>query len=526
MTGPSAGRRRRDVVCLFLTITVLVVMLMPSGSLHQSRVAQAAGGPLWVSAYYPGWQQGYLPPTEIDFGAITHLMHFSLVPNNDGSIDSFTHSLSATNVTAAVAAAHGAGRQIVIVVGGAGTYDGFRGATSSANRAQFVANIVGFMNANGYDGIDIDWEPLGWGDATNYQALITELRAAIGANKLLTTALSVSTPAAVLTPVRDLFDQINLMTYDYSGVYDGWTTVWHNAALYNGGQTHPSTGGPLPAADVDVTALRNSGVASSKIGIGLDWYGYIWRGGDGTSAGGATAPGQQFTSAPTVEANVPYSTIMSTYYSPAYRRWDVTAQAAYLSLDYVGSNSDVFISYDDEQSGAAKIAYARQQSLGGIIIWELGGGYRAELPAGERDPLLQALKSSLTPSPTPSPSPTPTRTPTMTSNPTQTPTQTPMPTFTPSPTRTPTQTPTATLTPAPTSTKTATPSPTRTPTATSTPSATPSPTRTPTVTPTSTATLTPSPTLPRPPRVRERQHRRRALFPQVLVHRRPSRSIR
>jgi hypothetical protein len=37
----------------------------------------------WVSAYYAAWQESWLPPEAIDFGAITHLQHFAVVPNPD-----------------------------------------------------------------------------------------------------------------------------------------------------------------------------------------------------------------------------------------------------------------------------------------------------------------------------------------------------------------------------------------------------------------------------------------------------------
>ena len=52
------------------------------------------------------------------------------------------------------------------------------------------------------------------------------------------------------------------------------------------------------------------------------------------------------------------------------------AQAAYLSLDNTGSTNDKFISYDDEHACQAKVSYARNRGLGGVMIWELGQGYR------------------------------------------------------------------------------------------------------------------------------------------------------
>jgi GH18 family chitinase len=42
-----------------------------------------------------------------------------------------------------------------------------------------------------------------------------------------------------------------------------------------------------------------------------------------------------------------------------------------------------------------KVAYAKQKGLGGLMIWELGGGYLANQPAGRRDLLLQSVKQAL-----------------------------------------------------------------------------------------------------------------------------------
>ena len=90
-----------------------------------------------------------------------------------------------------------------------------------------------------------------------------------------------------------------------------------------------------------------------------------------------------------------YSMIMSNYYRPQLYFWDTNAQSAYLSINQPGSANDKFISYDDQTTCRAKIAYAKQKGLGGVILWELGGGYRASQPAGQRDLLLQSVKQAL-----------------------------------------------------------------------------------------------------------------------------------
>ena len=42
----------------------------------------------------------------------------------------------------------------------------------------------------------------------------------------------------------------------------------------------------------------------------------------------------------------------------------------------------------------AKAAYVRSKGIGGMIIWELGGGYQAGAPEGKRDALLKAVKEA------------------------------------------------------------------------------------------------------------------------------------
>jgi chitinase len=38
--------------------------------------------------------------------------------------------------------------------------------------------------------------------------------------------------------------------------------------------------------------------------------------------------------------------------------------------------------------------YARSQGLGGAIIWTISQGHIPTLPAGQRDPLLDAIRTS------------------------------------------------------------------------------------------------------------------------------------
>ena len=54
----------------------------------------------------------------------------------------------------------------------------------------------------------------------------------------------------------------------------------------------------------------------------------------------------------------------------------------------------MFISYDDARLAREKVLYARAHGLGGVIIWELGDGYRESQPPGQKDILLKVVKEA------------------------------------------------------------------------------------------------------------------------------------
>jgi chitinase len=249
------------------------------------------------------------------------------------------------------------------------------------------------MSNRGYDGLDIDWEPLDASDANQYTNLVIGLRTAlnpINPRLLLTAAIaSPPTPASLIASVQSQFDQINLMTYDLAGPYPGWVT-WFNAPIFDGGYRFASTGGLVPSAYGMVGSVTNAGVPASKLGIGIAFFGWIWSGGSGTTTGGAALPRQAWTTAPTT-TQLSYNDIISAYYQAGLYHWDTNAQAAYLSIDNTGSSNDKFISYDDQRVCQSKVSYARNAHLGGVMIWELAQDHHA----GQTDPLLQSIKQAL-----------------------------------------------------------------------------------------------------------------------------------
>lgn len=337
---------------------------------------------IWVSGYYPGWVQGRLRPTDVDYSALTHVMHHSVLPKSDGTLDTAINGINGRSAET-VAAAHAAGKKILLVIGGAESRTAFNAATTETNRPKLISNLVTFVKNNGYDGVDIDWEPSPSSDKPRFDAFARELRTALTAQipgSLMTAAVYDSAEGrAIVQGVTDQFDQINMMTYIMSGP---WTNVtWHNSPLFNGGDSS------LPSIDKDVDAFVSAGIPKAKLGIGAEFGGAVWK-------GGVTAPKQPLSNTQ-VTQDVAYTAILSQYFQTQYAKYDSAAENAYLGIDSSGTANDVFVSYENEQSLTKKIEYVKSKGIGGMIIWELDMGYLADKPAGQRDPLLQAVKAAV-----------------------------------------------------------------------------------------------------------------------------------
>ena len=403
------------------------------GSVQPSGTPAPSGGPegppsdLWATGYYPAYATGVMPIAATPFASMTHVIHFALVPNRDGTLAD-PDGLQ-TQTGALVSAGHAAGVKVLLGVGGdtsVGAPAGFQGSTTSAHRAAFVANIVSAMAAGGYDGVDVNWESIEFPrDVGNFRGFVSDLRAALDAHAppthfLLTYPAGTSSGfddyannAAMLAPVQGLFDQINLQTYVMAGPFPGWVT-WYNSPLVTGNCRFTTTGAAPPSVDSTVQAFVAAGIAKSRLGIGIQLVGVDWVGGSGTNTGGVSKPCQswdysrvkndgsgQDIGAPSYDGGwnfVNASDVLRSYtaangYTASF---DDVAKVPYLSKDAAGSSGDHFVSHENEQSIQAKGAYLKAQGLGGVIVFEVTQDYLAEQPAGDaQHPLMTAVRRDI-----------------------------------------------------------------------------------------------------------------------------------
>ena len=247
-------------------------------------------------------------------------------------------------------------------------------ALTDASRSAFANSVVGFIKANGFDGVDIDWEyPTGGGlstnvsrpeDKTNFGLLLKIIRSKLDMqgisdkkHYILSFAGEASGSYAAgigISNISRYVDYGMIMTYDIHGNWDTYTDF--NAPLYIPSGTSPQYKSSVDSA---VRSWLNYGFPANKMVMGVPFYGYAFQGVPNVSNG----RWQHFTSG----AAVGYDSIQSKYVgNTSFRKfYDSTAMVPWLF------NGSTFVSYDDVSSIQRKAQYAVSKNLFGVGAWEL-----------------------------------------------------------------------------------------------------------------------------------------------------------
>jgi chitinase len=351
----------------------------PRAAPYERTARNANAQQLWVGAYVPGWSQQRLDPSNDHLlDSITHFLHFAVfVRPSNGSLDLHANQLTPSKMRALVRSAHAAGKQALLVVGGEGAAPGLRIAASSERLPRTLKSLLSLVDCYGYDGIDVDWEPLAPQDADLYTSFIAGLRNSLDQTALLhrrpkltlTTAIEVNLNGAdymaslvsTLRKLADKLDRINLMTYAMANS-STLPFVWHNSALYPA--VSPKDGFRTPSADGAVAAFLAAGFHPAKLGIGINLYGYLWQ---GQGPEEISSPGKLWKLPPKV-VELTCGEIAKKFLQNNPAQWDRQAQVPYLSLP----QANQFLSYEDARGIEAKLRYVQQHALGGVILWDIG----------------------------------------------------------------------------------------------------------------------------------------------------------
>ncbi len=209
-----------------------------------------------VIGYLPYYRFSWL--NDIEFERLTHVNIAFANPDANGNL-----SVEGTNITTAVAKAHQKGCKVFISLAG-----GYLTPTNEANwnnlalpanRPAFIQKIVQYVQANNFDGVDIDLE---WQYVeTWYSPFILELKAALAPlNIPLTAALPGNYKYPQITAsALSAFDWVNMMVYDLRGPWD---------------PSNPGQHSPYYWAEDCVDYWQNQGVSSQKLTLGVPFYGY------------------------------------------------------------------------------------------------------------------------------------------------------------------------------------------------------------------------------------------------------------
>lgn len=222
-----------------------------------------------------------------------------------------------------------------------------------------------------FDGIDVDWEYPDADHADDFYALMAEFRRQMDAIRWKSTALragtsqrgytlSIASGAAQkhITPidwkrVAASVDQIGVMAYDYYGPWARDTGFHAPLASAN------------PKAETVTTTINAylaAGAPSKQLLLGVPFYAYQWHNVAQGGSYGLNSKGDP------VRGNLNQSTAATLMQNPgAHLYRDPLSHAPWI---YDGDN---FLTFEDAVSLQAKTAFAHDNSLGGIMVWELSG---------------------------------------------------------------------------------------------------------------------------------------------------------
>ncbi|MEX1296152.1 MAG: glycoside hydrolase family 18 protein [Candidatus Limnocylindrales bacterium] len=252
------------------------------------------------------------------------------------------------------------------------------------SRTALVERIVQFVGARGFDGVNLDFEPIPARVSEQYVTFVRELRAALDAvDPELHLSIDVvpgleNYDLAALT-ADDAADLAVIMGYGYSTPNSG---VARSTAPLAGGAGGSDLTGSVTAA------LEQTGGDGTGLMLALPWYGHSWPT-RSASVGSRVRAGDDLGDAATViYAEAVRSAARG---GRNYDEQQASAWTAYADKDCSSCTATWRqVWYDDPDSFSAKIGFALDAGLAGVGMWAPGMD-------GAREEMWWALRNQLRP---------------------------------------------------------------------------------------------------------------------------------
>lgn len=317
------------------------------------------------------------------------------------------------NMAKVINAMHSKKKPALLSIGGYTLTVGLTQAMSNPqHRDTFIKSVTHFLNQvkadnrlDGFDGVDIDWEPndnqwsflndsqLAYQRLSDYVAFLKGLRTELSTQYAKYSWLTVALPAspAVIQQADKIYpgfwrqvaatvDYMDIMSYDYHGAFDNPKITNFNAPLqYDPQQPQTVVGRETFNLQSTVAAYLAAGVPSQKLIAGLPAYGRALAGVANRSPSATQPlPGlyQEFAGPYQGQWDndgiYDYRYIVSTLLKHGFNAYPVPAAgetAAYNTIE------KAWISFDSVTDVKQKVSFARQQQLGGVMFWDLSGDF-------------------------------------------------------------------------------------------------------------------------------------------------------
>jgi len=356
-----------------------------------------------VFGYFPGWgrdEEDSYTPSDVPFEKLTDVLYAFLDVAPDGTVQLRQENADVheANLSEFAQLASETDTRLHLSVGGWSMSGDFPSAAETEEKRQrFADTAVDLLREYNFDGLDVDWEHPGQGgndgnsDPEKHVALLETCRERLdeaGIEDDKHYSLSIAGSGSLWSggdlkheAVSNVCDHVFVMAYDFTGTWHGQAGL--NAPLNNADYDTRADSGAQQSVEEAVNMWLDNGADPSKLALGLPFYGRSF----------ANVPAendglfQPFDGVPEGSEGgaFDFDTLEADYLDGEdyQRHWHEDGQVPWLYSE----SDEVFVSYDDTESIAAKVEFANEQEFAGVMFWELS--------QDRNETLLDAVKETI-----------------------------------------------------------------------------------------------------------------------------------